>query len=444
MNKMIAVLKREYLQAVRKKMFIIMTFAFPFLMGGMIALPGLMVSRGLGTKRIAVLDGTGSLRDAFNRPNEQPKKDAKDEARAALSGRRQMEIPSELDIEYVDQQNIADVQQAADPYLKSLRAEGKNAHYDGVLVIPRDAMTSDNAKLTYYSRSATDLVTQERLGRLANKVIQRHRLAANGINIETVEKLTTDVPVESVQISRTGEQKKGGDMNFMLAFVFAALLLLPSFIYGNDIMRGIVQEKTERVVEVLISSMKPFELLTGKILGVASVGLTQISVWIAMLAIAGAYGVAAASMAGINVAQFLRPIVFVYFFVFFILAYLTYVCVYAIAGAISNSEKEAQQFVAPISLVMMAPWFMMFPIIMNPDSKLAVAFSLMPVFGPITMFVRTLVSEPPLWHIAVSIAVSLVTISVFFWATGKIFRVGILSYGKRPTIPELWRWMKVA
>ncbi|MBV8518006.1 MAG: ABC transporter permease [Acidobacteria bacterium] len=444
MNKMIAVLKREYLQAVRKKMFIIMTFAFPFLMGAMITLPGLMVSRGLGTKRIAVLDGTGSLRDAFNRPNEQPKKDAKDEARAALSGRRQMEIPSELDIEYVDQQNIADVQQAADPYLKSLRAEGKNAHYDGVLVIPRDAMTSDDAKLTYYSRSATDLVTQERLGRLANKVIQRHRLAANGINIETVEKLTTDVPVESVQISRSGEQKKGGDMNFMLAFVFAALLLLPSFIYGNDIMRGIVQEKTERVVEVLISSMKPFELLTGKILGVASVGLTQISVWIAMLAIAGAYGVAAASMAGINVAQFLRPIVFVYFFVFFILAYLTYVCVYAIAGAISNSEKEAQQFVAPISLVMMAPWFMMFPIIMNPDSKLAVAFSLMPVFGPITMFVRTLVSEPPLWHIAVSIAVSLVTIGVFFWTTGKIFRVGILSYGKRPTIPELWRWMKVA
>src|SRR5207237_5069758 len=121
-----------------------------------------------------------------------------------------------------------------------------------------------------------------------------------------------------------------------------------------DIMGGIVQEKTDRVVEVLISSMKPWELLTGKILGVASVGLTQISVWLMMLAAVGIFGAATASMAGVNVTQFLRPMVFVSFFVFFLLAYLTYVCVYAIAGAVSNSEKEAQQFIAPITIVMMA------------------------------------------------------------------------------------------
>jgi ABC-2 type transport system permease protein len=446
MNKMFAVLKREYLQAVRKKMFIIMTFLFPFLMVGMVSLPGLMVSRGMGTKRVAVLDGTGSLRDAFNRPNEEPKKDAKKEAQEALSGRKRgMDIPSELEIQYVDQQNAGDMTGALQPYFDRLRSAPKDTdRLDGVFVIPHDAMTSESAQLTYYSRNATDIMSQERLGRLANKVIQRHRLASNGINLDMVEKLTTDVPVQGVQISKSGEQKKGGELNFIPAFVFAALLILPSFIYGNEIMRGIVQEKTERVVEVLISSMKPFELLSGKILGVASVGLTQISVWIGMLAAVGAFGVATAAMAGVNLTQFLRPMVFVFFFIFFLLAYLTYVCVYAIAGAVSNSEKEAQQFIAPITLVMMAPWFLMFPIIMNPDSKLAVAFSLMPVFGPITMFVRTLVSEPPVWHIALSIVVSLLTITGFFWATGKIFRVGILSYGKRPTIPELWRWLKVA
>ena len=142
--------------------------------------------------------------------------------------------------------------------------------------------------------------------------------------------------------------------------------------------------------------------------------------------------------------QFLRPIVFLYFPIFFLLAYFTFVCIYAIGGAVCNSEKEAQQLIAPISMIMMLPWFLMFVIITNPDAKMSVAFSLSPVFGPITMFVRTLVSEPPVWHILLSIAISIATILAFFWVTAKIFRVGILSYGKRPTIPELWRWLKVA
>jgi ABC-2 type transport system permease protein len=209
-------------------------------------------------------------------------------------------------------------------------------------------------------------------------------------------------------------------------------------------MRGIIQEKTDRVVEILISSMSPRQLLTGKVTGIALVGLTQVSVWILVGLGVAAFGAASATVAGINVLQFLRPMVFVYFAMFFVLAYFTYVCVYAIGGAICNSEKEAQQLIAPISMLMMLPWFLMIGIITNPESSLSVGFSLAPVFGPITMFVRTLVSEPPMWHIAVSIAVSVATIFVFFWATAKIFRVGILSYGKRPTIPELWRWIRVA
>jgi ABC-2 type transport system permease protein len=149
-------------------------------------------------------------------------------------------------------------------------------------------------------------------------------------------------------------------------------------------------------------------------------------------------------MAGINVMQWIHPATFVYFIVFFLLAYFTYVCIYAIGGAVCNSEKEAQQMIAPISMMMMLPWFLMVGIITNPDSSLAVGFSLAPVFGPITMFVRTLVSEPPMSHVFMSIGVSLATIAVFYWMTAKIFRVGILSYGKRPTIPELWRWVKLA
>jgi ABC-2 type transport system permease protein len=209
-------------------------------------------------------------------------------------------------------------------------------------------------------------------------------------------------------------------------------------------MRGIVQEKSERVVEVLISSVTPTQLLSGKILGVAAVGLTQIFVWLTMVGLVGAFGAATASMMDINLTQFIKPMMFVYFFIFFLLAYLTYVCVYAIAGAVCNSEKEAQQFVMPIMMLMMLPWFLMMPIVLNPDAPFAVGFSLSPVFGPVTMFVRTLVTDPPMWHVLLSMVISVATIAALFWVTAKIFRIGILSYGKRPTIPEIMRWIRIA
>jgi len=434
MNKMLAVLKREYLAAVRKKMFIIMTVLFPVLMSAAMLLPGLMVARGLGEKHVAVLDGTGKLQSAFTRTIAPVAPDPK----AALRGRNRGELPQTIKADYVVGTDVKS-------YLDRLNADRKAANrLDAVFVIPADAIDGENAKMTFYSRSSTDVITQERLSSIANRTIQRLRLSARGIDPNAIDALTRSVPVDGVQLSRSGEQKKGGELNLILGFLFAALLLIPSFVYGLEIMRGIIQEKSDRVVEVLVSSMSPRQLLTGKILGVALVGLTQVSAWMLMLVAVGTYVGTIAATAGINVTQFLRPMVFVYFFVFFILAYLTYVCIYAIAGAICNSEKEAQQLIAPISMLMMSPWFLMFAIITNPDSGLAIGFSLSPVFGPLTMFVRALVSEPPFTHLLISIAVSIATICAFFWITAKIFRVGILSYGKRPNIGELWRWLKVA
>ncbi|HUP63378.1 MAG TPA: ABC transporter permease [Thermoanaerobaculia bacterium] len=444
MRKMFAVFKREYIQAVRRKAFIIMTLIFPFLFAAMMFLPGLMMARGMGVKRIVVLDGTTQLRDAFARPNEQPKADAKEDARDALRGRRRNELPTQLQVDYVAQAD-AGRDEVVQPYLDRLtRSKDDASRLDGVFVIPAQALRNADTKFTHYSRTATDFMTHERLARAANRSIQRIRLESNGIQPDRIEELMRDVDVESVQLSRTGDKKTGGEMNFLLGFLMAAMLLMPSLIYGTETMRGIVQEKSDRVVEVLISSVTPMQLLSGKIVGIAAVGLTQILVWVIMGSIAGGYGAAGAAAAGVNLAQFFRPIIFVYFFVFFVLAYLTYVCIYAIAGAVCNTEREAQQFIMPVMLLMLLPWMLAAPIITNPDSPLAVGFSLSPGFGPITMFIRTLVADPPLWHIALSIAVSIVTILAFFWATGKIFRVGILSYGKRPTLPELWRWLKLA
>jgi ABC-2 type transport system permease protein len=437
MKKLLAVLKREYLSAVRKKMFIIMTFLLPVLMSGLMVLPGMMMMRGLGEKRVAVLDATGELKDAFT-----PRVKATVQGLPA-PGRRG-DLPNLLNVEYVDRRGDQKLDDSAKPYLSRLSSEDKSTKLDAVFLIPPDSLKNSDAHLKYYSRSATDFISQERLSSMTNRAVRRYRLAARGLAPEEIDRLTKDINVDSVQISKTGEQKKGGTANFLVGFILTALLIIPSFIYGLEIMRGIIQEKTDRVVEILISSMSPTQLLVGKILGVALVGLTQITVWILMAVAVGAFGIGTLALAGENVLQLIRPMTFVYFAIFFSLAYLTYVCVYAIGGAICNSEKEAQQLIAPITMVMMLPWFLLVGIITNPDSNLAVGFSMAPVFGPMTMYVRTLVADPPLWHIVVSVLVSMATIAAFFWITAKIFRVGILSYGKRPTIPELWRWLKVA
>lgn len=445
MKKMYAVMKREYLQAVRKKVFIIMTLLFPFLMAGIMVLPGLMMAKGMGKKRIAILDGTGQLQRAFvNRDALEEKVDPKEEARKAVEGGGRRGLPSQFTVEYVNQAG-KNLDKEVAPYLERLtRDKEAPDKLEGVFLIPPKAIADKETTLSYYSRAATDFMTQQRLGRIANRELQSIRLAQNGVKPELAQDLLQDLSVDAVQLSRTGEKKTGGELNFLFAFILGALLILPSFIYGQETMRGIVQEKTDRVVEVLVSSVTPMELLTGKILGIAAVGLTQIFVWLTMIGVVGAYGATVAAMADINLSQFIRPSVFGYFGLFFILAYLTYVCVYAIAGAVCNSEKEAQQFVMPIMMLMMTPWFLMMPIVMNPDAPFAVGFSLSPVFGPVTMFVRTTVTEPPLWHLLVSVAVSLVTILVFFWLTAKIFRIGILSYGKRPTIPELMKWIRAS
>jgi ABC-2 type transport system permease protein len=438
MNKLFAVLKREYLQAVRRRMFIIMTVLLPFLMAAAFILPSVIMVRGLGRKQIVVVDGTGRLKDAFEHT------EAADEPERPAVNPRQGDLPLSMDVRYVPQPGVANIDAAAQPYLDRLSSEDKAQRLDGVFVIPTDAFDADKSVMKFYSRSSADFITQERLGRMANRSMRRQRLSARGLSAAEIDQLVADTDVEAVQVSKGGEQKKGGSANLFLALVFGFLLTMPSFVYGMDVMRGIIQEKSDRVVEVLVSSVTPRQLLSGKILGIAAVGLTQVTVWLLMLAAVAGFGAAVATQAGIDISQFLKPSLFIYFVVFFVLAYLTNVCVYAVAGSACNSDREAQQLIGPIAMVMMLPLFLLGPLITNPDSPFFVTLSMVPIFGPVTMFVRTLVTDPPMTQVFTSLAVSVVTVVVFLWATAKIFRVGILSYGKRPTIPELLRWIKVA
>lgn len=449
MRKALAVLKREYVEVVRKKSFIIMTLIFPFLMAALMFVPMLLAVKGIQGKRVIVVDGTGRLQDAFSA---HPKTTPPSPMATSRAGRelakkaeaQRMAPAAELKTDYVAVSG--DAKAAAQPYLDRLKGNGRGnqEHLDGVLVIPSDAYANTDAKLVYYSRAASDLMTQERLGGIVNHALSRERLASRGIGAAEADRLLKRLELEGVKVSKSGEEKKGGELSFLVGFVFAALLLFPTMIHGQEVMRGIVQEKTERVVEILISSMPSLDLLSGKVLGLALVGLTQVGAWLVMGGAMAAYTGGAAMVAGINVFQYVDLRVIPWFFVFFVLGYMTFVCIYAVGGSVSNSDKEAQQFMGPIMMVAMVPWMLAFPILQNPESTLATVLSLIPVFTPITMFMRIIVSEPPMWQIGLSIALSVATVYAFFWITAKIFRVGILSYGKRPSPAELWRWLKVA
>ena len=448
MRKALAVLKREYVEVVRKKAFIIMTLVFPFLMAALMFVPTLLMMKGIESKRVVVVDGTARLRDAFSakQPAPQPEPPASRAARE-LGKRAESQPggkPLELKTDYVAASG--DVKAAAQPYLERLRENdgSRRERLDGVLLIPSDAFANTDAKLVYYSRAASDLMTEERLANTVNHALSRERLAGRGIAAAEADRLLKRLDLEGVKVSKSGEEKKSGELSFLVGFIFAALLLFPTMIHGQEVMRGIVQEKTERVVEILISSMPSFDLLSGKVMGLALVGLTQVGAWLAMGAAMALYTGGAALVAGVNVFQYVDLRIIPWFFVFFLLGYLTFVCIYAVGGAISNSDKEAQQFMGPIMMVAMVPWMLAFPILQNPESTLATVLSLIPVFTPITMFMRIIVSEPPLWQVGISVALSIATVVAFFWMTAKIFRIGILSYGKRPSPAELWRWLKVA
>ncbi len=441
MRKLWAVLKREYRETVKKPSFLIMTVLAPFLLGALMLVPALLAARGMGERRVAVLDGTGRLRAAVEGlAGEAPAE------RSAFARGRGTNVPTGRIVpEYVDLFTV-DPKNAVGPYLERLSLERtpKERRLDGVLLVPADAFERPLTHLTYFSRSAADLLAQDRLGRAVNRALQRERLAARGLPPAELELILAPLPVETVQVTKSGQERRGGEGSFVLAMLFLALLFIPSLVYGQEVMRGVIQEKTDRVVELLVSSMTPMELLSGKILGMAAIGLTQMAVWVTMGGFVAAAGRSGARSAGFDLSTVLRPSIAVWFVVFFLLSYLVTVGVYAAGGATVSSEKEAQQVLTPVMIVFLVPWFLMMPILTNPDSTLSVVLSLVPIYTPMTMFIRLLVSEPPAWQVALSLLLSVATIAGLLKASAKIFRAGLLATGKRPTIPELWRWLKEA
>jgi ABC-2 type transport system permease protein len=270
----------------------------------------------------------------------------------------------------------------------------------------------------------------------------RQGLREHGIPSAEAEALLKPIEVDAVQVAGGKETHMDGPAVFLMAVVQVVLLYTTLLMYGVSVMRSVIEEKSSRIVEVLLASATPQQLMIGKILGVGAAGLTQAAIW----ATAGAIVSAPTMFAMKSIAPSVRiPLpALIAFPVFFLLGYLLFSCTFAALGAAVNSEQEAQQFQTIVILPIILPMILMTFVIREPNAPLSVALSLFPLTAPILMYLRILVRQPPAWQIATSIGLLLLAIWGLVSLAARIYRVGILMYGKRPTLPEIIKWVKFA
>jgi ABC-2 type transport system permease protein len=326
---------------------------------------------------------------------------------------------------------------------KPLEQRVRDKKLYGILTV-RDDIDAENA-FQFYARTVGDIKSiQAFQGALRRSVIALRFERANiDVEKEIVAKLIAKVDMQTNEISKEGVSTKKDFMEAYLGtFMFVMVLFFTLFLYGIATMRGILEEKSSRVMEVLLGSVSPNELMTGKILGIGLVGLTQVAVYAVTAGLVRLYLTSQSNpdMAGILSSFTAGKMIF--FLIYFMLGYFMYTALFACIGAVCNSEQEAQNLQSPVQMCLMLPMMATIFFVGQPDSTIAVVVSLIPIFTPMVMFMRICVQTPPAWQIALSIALSLGTTWLIFRGAAKIFRIGILMYGKRPTIPEIFRWAR--
>jgi ABC-2 type transport system permease protein len=294
---------------------------------------------------------------------------------------------------------------------------------------------------TYESRTSGDFSTVIRLTNAVTHAAMQQELTARGLSSSEVASLTKDVKIQTLQIQNGKTSSSSAMGTFWAAYVMAFLLSFTVVMYGMNVGRSVIQEKTSRIFEVMLASVKPEEMLAGKLIGVGSVGITQIGIWIVAASLFAGSALAGKLMTG-DMAVHVSPVQVVLFAIYFLLGYVLYSALFAGLAATVSTEQELQQYSPLAAVPIWLSFGMITFIVSNPNSIWSVAISMFPPCAPITMFLRMASQFPPYWQIALSIALMLVAIVLVLWVASKIYRVGILMYGKRATFPEMLRWMR--
>jgi len=252
------------------------------------------------------------------------------------------------------------------------------------------------------------------------------------------------VDLKTLKLGAGGEETRDQGQAFMLSYMMVLIIYMTVLMYGIYVMRGVLEEKSSHIVEVIISAVKPFELMLGKILGIGAVGLTQMVLWSVMgFALSAPAVLSAVGMSNIELPS-IPPGLLVAFVVFFVLGFLLYGTLYAGIGAAFDTEQDAQNFQMMITMMLVIPLVLLVQIMNEPDGTLSVVLSLFPFFAPILMFLRMTLTQVPFWQVGLSIVLMVGAIVVMAWLVGKVYRVGILMHGSKPKIKDLVRWVREA
>jgi ABC-2 type transport system permease protein len=323
------------------------------------------------------------------------------------------------------------------PVLEDLKKYGNemvaNGVMSGYLLIGHDLM--DSNLVEYRSKNVGNIRDLERFSNCIREVVTEKKLIQEGMDPLRVKRLSSSIEVKTIKLTKSGEEEESGiGQIFFTAYLFIMMLMMLIMTSGQILVRSVIEEKSNRIIEILVSSCSATDLMIGKILGLSALGLTQIGFWFLMAAaVSLQFGVALISFSSV-------PLILVYF----VLGYILYAAIFVTVGAPLTTEQEAQQFTGYLSIILVTPIAFAFVAIQNPEALWIKILSFFPLLTPTLMVLRIPISMPPLWEIIGTIAVLLGSSIFMMWAAGKIFRLGILITGKRPTIREIVHWLQRA
>ena len=436
MSKLKLIVKREFLAKVKNKSFIVMTVLSPLLMVGlMVLIVYLNQKNSEEIRSIAYVDESGLLAPAL-----------------------------------IDKDNLKFVD-LTPMGIEAAKNQTEKSYY-GVLYVPENEdLTELSKKISFYSADAPGLSLINEIENKIEKRIRDLKIEALQIDVQKIKETDTDVEISAENYSGEKSSKIGSMLRMFAGGGFGYLVFMFIIIYGTSVMRSVIEEKTSRIIEVIISSVKPFELMLGKIIGNALAGILQFVIWMVSIGflltiltfVFGPETTTSGSMIGTMNPEMVQqvqetstnqlheilaeiknlPVITMFFgFIFYFLGgYLIYSSIYAAIGAAVDSETDTQQFMMPVLMPLMIAIYVGFSVIENPHGPIALGFSLFPLTSPIVMLIR-IPFGVPWWQIAVSMALLLVTFVGIVWFASKIYRVGILMYGKKPTYKELFKWLK--
>ncbi len=412
MDKLLVIIKREYLTQVKSKGFLIGTILTPSLMIVILLLPALLTGGGRSNYRLLVLDQTPDqalyqqVENYLVAGNDHP-------------GRFQ-----------VQREAVTEAQLATRK--RELNEELRDNKLNAYVVVP--ATVFEQGKIAYHTKDIGDLSAEMHIENSFTTAVIEQRMIRVGINSTQVGQLSQKIDMAKFNEHGDTEDRK----RIALAFALIGLICLSVLIYGTHILSAVIEEKQSRIIEVLLSSVSPFALMLGKLIGVGLVGLTQYVIW----SVCGVLLSSQALAFGAFQMPQLSLSLMVFFVVYFLLGYFLYATFYVMVGAIVSNEEDGQQLQMPMMILIVCAPATSLMVWRSPDSLAAIVVSLTPFFSPSAMFFRIAMQQPPWWQVALSIILLMGAILGMVWLAAKFYRLGVLMYGKRPTVPELAKWLR--